>query len=94
MEGGTRTQSHDSVLPVTLDEMWPPLTGVDENEEINREGDHLLKAEIQFVKRNRVDVVIADAEVGAGGKRRWGREGVKEGAKSDKRSGRWMRGGH
>ena len=82
------------MLSIPLYEMWPPLTGVNENEEINREGNHLLKAEIQFIKRNRVDIVIADTEVGAGGKRRWGRERVKEGAKSDKRSGRWMQRGH
>ena len=79
------------MLSVTLDEMGPPLTGVDEDEEIDREGNHLLKAEIQFVKRDRVDIVIADTEVRAVGKRRWGRERVKEGTKSDKRSGRWMR---
>ena len=71
------------MLAETLDEVGSPLTGVNENEEVNRERDHLVETEIQFFEGDRVNVVVADAKVGAKGRGRRRRECVEEGSMGD-----------
>ena len=57
------------------------MTSVEKDENVDGKGDHLVKAEIQFVEGDRVDVVVADTKARAGGGRWWRRKGIEQGAK-------------
>jgi hypothetical protein len=67
VKSGARTESHDGVLAVALDEMGAPLAGIDEDKEVDRERDHFAETEVEFVEGNGVDVVVAYAELRSGG---------------------------
>jgi hypothetical protein len=77
------------VLAVALDEMSSPLTSVNEDEKVDREGNHLLETEIQFVEGNGVDVIVTHPKMRPGRCGGGRGECIEEGAKSSER-----RGGH
>ena len=70
MQSSPRAEAHDDMLPVPLDEMRAPLTGIHEDEDIDGEGNHLLEAKVEFFEGDGVDVVVRDTQMSTW-RRRW-----------------------